>query len=45
MRTGDPACLVGQAGLAADHLGWTPRHNLEKLIEDAWLVQEIPKGA
>ena len=44
-RAGDPACLVGQAGLAADHLGWTPRHNLEKIIEDSWRVQEIPTGA
>lgn len=44
-RAGDPACLIGQAGLAADRLGWTPRHNLEKIIEDAWRVQEIPTGA
>ena len=41
-RAGDPACLIGQAGLAAEYLGWTPRHNLEKIIENAWRVQEIP---
>jgi UDP-glucose 4-epimerase len=37
-RAGDPACLVGQADFAAENLGWTPRHNLEKIIEDAWRV-------
>jgi UDP-glucose 4-epimerase len=40
-RAGDPACLIGQAALAHQTLGWSPKHSLEKIIEDAWRVQPI----
>jgi len=40
-RAGDPACLIGQAALAHQRLGWSPKHSLEKIIEDAWRVQQV----
>jgi UDP-glucose 4-epimerase len=40
-RAGDPACLIGQATLAHQVLGWSPKHSLEKIIEDAWRVQPV----
>lgn len=36
-RPGDPAALVADARLAADLLGWTPRHSsLDTIVSTAW---------
>jgi UDP-glucose 4-epimerase len=35
-RAGDPPSLVASGRLAADRLGWTPRHDLDRIVADAW---------
>lgn len=36
-RKGDPAVLVADASLAKRVLGWSAEHDLERMVEDAWL--------
>jgi UDP-glucose 4-epimerase len=39
-RAGDPACLVADARLARERLGWEPRYSgLDTIIEHAWRWQ------
>jgi len=35
-RPGDPPTLVASAERAKAELGWTPRHDLERIVADAW---------
>ena len=35
-RAGDPARLVASADRARDRLGWTPEHDLARMVADAW---------
>ncbi len=35
-RPGDPDILVADNKKAKEILGWTPKYNLEKIIETAW---------
>jgi UDP-glucose 4-epimerase len=35
-RAGDPAKLFAANAKARQILGWTPKHNIEKIISDAW---------
>ena len=35
-RAGDPAILVASSKLAQSEMGWSPRHNLESIVESAW---------
>lgn len=35
-RAGDPPELVASGRLAAERLGWTPEHGLERIVTDAW---------
>lgn len=35
-RVGDPARIVADASLAAEHLDWTPTHDLDDMVRDAW---------
>lgn len=35
-RPGDPATLVASSDKARIELGWQPKYNIEKIIEDAW---------
>ena len=35
-RPGDPPVLVASGRLAAEHLSWTPRHDLGRIVADAW---------
>lgn len=35
-RPGDPPVLVASGRLAAEQLSWTPRHDLARIVADAW---------
>lgn len=35
-RPGDPRILVASGRLAAERLSWTPRHDLDRIVADAW---------
>ncbi|HEU0214787.1 MAG TPA: UDP-glucose 4-epimerase GalE [Jiangellaceae bacterium] len=35
-RAGDPPMLVASGERAKARLGWTPRHDLERIVADAW---------
>ena len=35
-RPGDPPTLVASGERAKDELGWVPRHDLERIVADAW---------
>ena len=35
-RPGDPDVLVASGRRAADRLGWVPRHDLARIVADAW---------
>jgi UDP-glucose 4-epimerase len=35
-RAGDPPILVASGERAKARLGWTPRHDLERIVADAW---------
>jgi UDP-glucose 4-epimerase len=35
-RPGDPPTLVASGERARDELGWVPRHDLERIVADAW---------
>jgi len=35
-RPGDPARIVADGSLATADLGWTPRHDLDEMVRDAW---------
>jgi UDP-glucose 4-epimerase len=35
-RPGDPPVLVASGQRAADQLGWVPRHDLTRIVADAW---------
>lgn len=39
-RDGDPARLVASRGLAQTELGWTPRFDLDRIVETAWRWHE-----
>jgi UDP-glucose 4-epimerase len=44
-RAGDPAILVASSKLAQSELGWSPRHNLESVVESAWRwTKDHPRG-
>ena len=35
-RPGDPPSLVASGRRAAERLSWTPRHDLDRIVADAW---------
>jgi UDP-glucose 4-epimerase len=35
-RPGDPTSLVASGRRAAERLSWTPRHDLDRIVADAW---------
>jgi UDP-glucose 4-epimerase len=35
-RPGDPAVVVADAALIRSELGWSPRHDLDDIVESAW---------
>lgn len=39
-RVGDPARLVASADRARTRLGWEPRHDLHRMIADAWAFHQ-----
>ena len=43
-RPGDPAALVASADRAREELGWTPQHDLDSMIADAWAWHQAHPG-
>ena len=44
-RDGDPAVLVASSQKLQDQLGWKPQHDIEKIVESAWVWHErYPNG-
>ncbi len=44
-RPGDPARLIAASDRARNELGWSPRHDLEAIVRDAWRWHEgHPEG-
>jgi UDP-glucose 4-epimerase len=38
-RSGDPAVLIADISLAAKHLAWTPKRDIESMVRDTWESQ------